>query len=220
MKLGKVNSLSLICCWPLEATKEFRLPLFTIFDSRSSFSKLTVFSCRTLMWCIWIAFKIFDDSLIENRYFAYLTNVDLKDFNKLEMDVMKRLDFNALIDQEMFSNYQEQLEWFAESQSECLQESLDQYQRDKQTLKNIKHQIMHSCQSAGIHSKVSNARSNNYADHNLKKILESRGWCEQNVVFPHCVSKFRFESYNSYNFKSVYKNSITRRGRSVPVRTM
>lgn len=181
---------------------------------------LTIILFRTLMWCICVAFKIFDDSLIENRYFAYLTNVDLKDFNKLEMDVMKRLDFNALIDQEMFSNYQDQLEWFAESQSECLQESLDQYQRDKLTLKEIKHQVMHSCQSAGIRGKVSNARLNNYADHNLKKVLESRGWCEQNVVFPHCVSKFRFESYNSYKFKTENKNSTTRRGRSVPIRAM
>jgi hypothetical protein len=50
---------------------------------------------------------------VKNRIFAYLVNVDVNDFNKLEMEVMEKLNFNLLVDEEEFESYEKQLEQYS-----------------------------------------------------------------------------------------------------------
>lgn len=167
------------------------------------------------MCCTCIAFKIFNDSPVNNRFFAYLTNVDIKDFNKLEMEIMKRLDFNALIEKEVYSNYEEQLAGFANFQAESLQQSLDQYKLDKKVLRKLKQSIVQECNSANLKPQEHFAKELNYADTGMRKMMEKRH-IDETCVFPVSVSKFRFDSCNSYKFQKHFKKRRSRRSLSNP----
>lgn len=135
------------------------------------------------------------------------------------MDIANKLQFNTLIPEEMFENYDNELKTFSEIQNGLLSESLEQYKRDKQLLKSlkrqwkIKQQKLHTpliYQQAARSSDI----SMNYADESLKEVIENKVK-QPKIVYLDSVSKFRFESYNSYNFKTQQARHGVRRCRSM-----
>jgi len=168
------------------------------------------------MWLICIAFKIFNDKPMTNRVFAFLVNIDVKDFNDYEMNMMNRLDFDAWVDAEMFNNYEEQLQEFLVQQSAILEESVEEYRRDKKILKTLKRQLKQQCSSAALVKQSLQNPAGNYWDSKLTNVMDSQGWKINDENTPSGVSKFRFESYNSYNFQTDYKDKRSKRSWSLP----
>jgi hypothetical protein len=56
----------------------------------------------------------------------------------------------------------------------------------------------------------------NYWDSKLTNVMDSQGWKINDENTPSGVSKFRFESYNSYNFQTDYKDKRSKRSWSLP----
>ena len=105
-------------------------------------------SYRTIISWVCIASKLWNDSVISNQLYAYLLNVDPKKFNLLEIDILKRLDYDLYVHPHMFQIYEDQINEFSKSQKEFLRKSLDEYYLDKKVLKEYKLLIRYGAKSA------------------------------------------------------------------------
>ena len=85
---------------------------------------------------------MFNDTPASSRVFAYLANLDTRQFTKLEGEILKRLKFNSLIDKEMYFNYQEQLDEFCRTQTKVLSQCYEDYKHDKKVLRSFKNKVM------------------------------------------------------------------------------
>lgn len=94
-----------------------------------------------------MAFKVFNDVPVQNRLFAYFANIDTKDFNKLEIELAKKLNFDTLIPNEIFTKYKSELELFAVSQRDILEQHMLNYKHDKAVIKGIKNKYVHNLAS-------------------------------------------------------------------------
>lgn len=153
-----------------------------------------------MVW-ICLASKLLNDRVFSNRIFAYYLNIDLKEYNKMELEIVKRLGFDFNIQEEMYNVYYDEITKFSETQQDSLLESLEEYQINKKKIREYRHMIK---MSRGIQkAKITKEPKSPYDfwDKNIKNMIEKRGLCEQNTVQPYYISKFRFESYNSYGFK-------------------
>ena len=166
---------------------------------------LTLFNVlrfRTLLSCIWIASKMFNDTPASNRVFAYLANMDTRQFTKLEGEILKRLDFNGLIEKEMYSSYQEQLDTFCNTQTEVLAKWYEDYKHDKRVLRSFKERVLELWTSPSFVDEGNNSFWSNYSDPHMQKMIKTKGKKEQPCVGLDSIEKFRFESYNSQAFKA------------------
>lgn len=163
---------------------------------------------------------MFNDRPVSNRVYAYLTNLDIRHFNKLEMDILKRLDFNALIDTEMYQNYEEQLEEYCKTQSDLLMECFREYTQDKKLLKEVKREYMqiNSSKQRGEYDDISPC--SNYSDPHMHQTIKQKTGKNEGFIYIDSSDKFRFESYNSHNFKNKYKKMKLIKSKSLPLLTM
>ena len=165
------------------------------------------------MWWICIASKVLNDSPVRNRIFAYLVNVDVNDFNKLEMEVMMKLNFNVLVDQEEFESYEKQLDQYSQLWTGLIDSILQEYKHDKKYLRRVRKQMREqlsqsteaACISTSCHNIANYVGSQNFKDWQMSHVFDSQGWKVKEPDYPWPVSKFRFESYNSNEFP-VYSN--------------
>lgn len=173
------------------ATKYFKIFKFS----------LIFLNYRTLLWWVCIAAKILNDKIISNRLYGYLLNLDTAEFNKLEMNVMKRLHFESFINPEMYSLYESQIQEFSDSQEEMLNESLNEYRNDKRIFKDLR-------MKAKQWSPVNQARGdftteywNNFSDPFISQAIKGKDYWEQETIEPGYDIRFRFNSYNSLRLK-------------------
>mmetsp|Transcript_3402 Transcript_3402/g.2855 ORF Transcript_3402/g.2855 Transcript_3402/m.2855 type:complete len:163 (+) Transcript_3402:412-900(+) len=158
---------------------------------------------------------MFNDSPASNRFYAYLANIQITEFNKLEMEVLKRLSFNALISAEDYRNYEEALESFCQNKSGVLAKCYSDYKHDKKILKEIKQEISNQ-QLTSVLETADHCLINNYQDTQLNQIFEKK---PENGEYCHSMEstkEFRFESYNSHTFKEKCRSIRKSRSRSVP----
>lgn len=121
---------------------------------------------------------------MKNRIFAYLVNVDVNDFNKLEMEVMKKLNFDVLVAEEDFESYENQLDQYSLIYSSLINTILLEYKHDKRYLrkfrKHMKEQMSQSTEAASMsknqHRLVNCDGTHNYMDWRMRHMFESQGW--------------------------------------------
>ena len=169
------------------------------------------------MGWIWIASKIFNDRPITNRVFAYLTNVEVRSFNKLEIELLTKLDFNALMDTEMYKNYEEQLQEFWNTKNDLLNECFQEYKRDKKLLKVIKKEFMQTGSSRDQDKYNDVSPCSNYSDPHMRDTINQKTGKNESFRYIDSSDKFRFESYNSHNFKNKYKKRKLIKSKSLPL---
>jgi len=159
---------------------------------------------------------MFNDSPISNRIYAYLANIPISKFNKLEMEVLKRLGHNALISLQEYKNYEEALKSYWKHKKDVLDQCFVDYKHDKLILKEIKGEI-HAQQQQSERGMIDSTFIKNYNDPQISGIFEKSSVTRRNHYSIASGDKFRFESYNSHNFKENYKKTRLRRSWSVPL---
>eukprot|EP00345_Euplotes_harpa_P003751 CAMPEP_0168329646 /NCGR_PEP_ID=MMETSP0213-20121227/7233_1 /TAXON_ID=151035 /ORGANISM="Euplotes harpa, Strain FSP1.4" /LENGTH=186 /DNA_ID=CAMNT_0008333013 /DNA_START=238 /DNA_END=798 /DNA_ORIENTATION=+ len=155
----------------------------------------------TLMVCICLVSKLVNDNVYSNRIFAYLLNLDITEFNKLEQKVLRTLNFNVSVEEEMYNVYNEEIRKFSQTQSEALRCNLAEFRENKKKIrefKKLKH-AHHSSETAAILARREKY-DGDFTDIHMQKAIEEQGSFNAKAVRLHCVSKFRFESYNSFTF--------------------
>ena len=66
--------------------------------------------------------KLLNDKTFSNRIFAYVLNIEIKEFNKMELEVTKRLGFNLHIQEDTYRIYEEEIQMFSQIQNSILEE--------------------------------------------------------------------------------------------------
>jgi hypothetical protein len=165
---------------------------------------------------------MFNDSPVTNRVFAYLTNFELRQYNKLEMDILSRLNYSALIDTEMYQSYKEQLEEFCETQSDSLVECYQEYMHDKKILREIKRDFMEVKLSRDRDESMDTSPCSNYTDPHITETMSKMNGKTESFRYIDSSDKFRFESYDYQNFKNKRgnKNRKLKKSRSLPLLSM
>lgn len=139
---------------------------------------------------------------MSNRLFAYLLNIDTAEFNKMEVNVMARLGFECYVQTDMYWLYQTQVDTFMHTRADELQISLDQYYVDKRVLKELRAHVEQQ-RNSPEQPKFERSHIDYFQDSNLQSVLESKNKYDRNTSYPSYVSKFRFESYNSYTLDPI-----------------
>jgi hypothetical protein len=153
---------------------------------------------------------MFNDRPVTNRVFAYLTNFELRQYNELETDILKRLDYSALIDTEMYQSYKEHLEEFCETQSDSLVECYQEYMHDKKLLREIKRDFMEVKFSRERDEFMDISPCSNYTDPHITETMGKMNGKTESFRYIDSSDKFRFESYDCQNFKTKYRNKNRR----------
>lgn len=120
----------------------------------------------------------------------------------------------------MYQNYEEQLEEFCNTQSDLLRECFLEYIHDKKLLKEIKKEFMqiNSSRARGEYDDIS--PSSNYSDPHMQETIKQKTGKIESFRYIDSSDKFRFESYNSHNFKSKYKKMKLIKSKSLPLLPM
>jgi len=168
-----------------------------------------------VLWCIWIADKLFNDSPIANRVYAFRANIQLEKFNDLEVKIMKKLNFDAQIHPEEYDDYRNELENFCNTKTADLENLYLEYKHDRSVLKQVKEDISIQQLNLKINSGYISSE-NNYSDPEISETMHkvSSGFFAPNHNYQ--ADKFRFESYNSHIFKEIRTSRRTCRSRSEP----
>lgn len=78
---------------------------------------------RLLMATILLATKLFEDTIYNNTYYSHVGGVPLSEINRLELRLLKMLDFDLFINQSVFQSYQESFDNYMASFREKHRES-------------------------------------------------------------------------------------------------
>lgn len=162
---------------------------------------------------------MFNDTPVSNRVYAYLANVELSKFNELEMEVVKRLNYTSIINPEEYQAYKKELDIFWKNKNEVLSKCYKDYKHDKLILKEIKTQIFSQQLNLKINRRHAGTYSN-YSDSDFSETIEKMISKENDSRKIESTDKFRFESYNSHNFKENKNWEKSWRSKSVEVCTL
>ena len=157
---------------------------------------------------------MFDDTPVANRVYAYLANVEISKFNELEMEVLKRLGYNSLIEEGYYYDYMNELDSFWKKKEEVLNKWYTDYVQDKLILKEIKQTIFNQ----QLNSKINRRHEGiniNYSDAELSERIQNAMSNENNSRIIESSDKYRFESYNSHDFKEQHIKKRVGRCKSV-----
>lgn len=158
---------------------------------------------------------MFNDSPLSNRVYAYRANINLMKFNALEMKILRKLKFRALICPDEYQLYRAELENFWENKLEDLEKLYTEYKHDKAVLKRIKEDISTQQLNLKIKSGYEH-EENNYTDPDMLQAMEAVSSGVANPCVIQDIDKFRFESYNSHVFKEVWNSNKVYRSSSAP----
>ncbi|CAI2387014.1 unnamed protein product [Moneuplotes crassus] len=166
-----------------------------------------------VLCCICIADKLFNDSPIANRVYAFKANIRLEKFNRLETKILKKLQFNVNISPSQYHLYKEELGNFCENRTKDLEKLYQDYKHDKRELKKVKENI--SIQQLYCKTRREHYSSeNNYSDPDMSEAMTkvSQGFFSTN--FHENAEKFRFESYDSNILDEICTGTKVYRSRS------
>lgn len=122
------------------------------------------------------------------------------------------LKFNTYIDENFYEPYEDEIRTFSLIHRQALLESLQEYRIHKRNIKRF-------CKIAKKNRVIANAikneetkYSNDFWDTSIAWFMEKKKYGDLAWSQPYYVPGFRFESYNSYDFKSepTFKNKFNR----------
>eukprot|EP01080_Neovahlkampfia_damariscottae_P012211 gene12211-5798_t len=70
---------------------------------------------RIFITCVMVATKFFDDYFQSNQYFSKIGGIELKEMNRLEVELMKLIQYEFFISKDLFDCYLEEIKVLSEN---------------------------------------------------------------------------------------------------------